>query len=183
MKISTLVLLVVISACTANDINTYIGWYRTAHGGGALPYDAGLEERAKQGVYAICNYGLDHHPGYETEYASLYVDAQPCDVKGDSKVNALKEWYKECPNYYGEEDLSNFLNYGHFTHMVWNSVTKYGMWAQTCLVPGQPCPSSGCCAVVLKTDKDSQWNVPGQFNQNIKNVGNCANVETPWGRR
>ena len=80
----------------------------------------------------------------------------------------------ECPLYWGQGfDYKT----GHFTHMVWKSVKKYAIWAQTC---SKGIPGSGNkgpeCAVALKTD--SSVNVQGAFSRNIGNVGRCVNIQS-----
>ena len=53
--------------------------------------------------------------------------------------------------------------------MVWKSSKKYGIWAQTCNIPG----STFKCVVALRMDKG---NLHGAFSSNIGNVGQCTNV-------
>ena len=76
--------------------------------------------------------------------------------------------FSECPDYYGQGFAQNT---GHFTHMVWKSCKTYGIWAQTCDVPG----TSLKCVVALKMD--CSHNLQGSFDQNIGNVGQCTNVK------
>ena len=74
----------------------------------------------------------------------------------------------ECPEYYGQGFAQET---GHFTHLVWKSLKTYGIWAQTCDVPG----GRYKCVVALKTDGSA--NLQGAFSQNIGNVGQCTNVK------
>jgi len=154
------------------DVTTYLNWYRRAHGAYQVQHDAGLEYAAYEATNAVCTYGFDHHRGTEAEYSSLWADSNDCGTNTDprgSQVAALKSWYAECPKYPGYYTDGS----GHFSHMVWKSSNKYGMWAQTCSIPG----SNLRCVVVLKTDTD--FNVQGAFGQQVER-NYCANIEEPW---
>jgi len=130
-----------------------------------------LDYAAFEATNAICQYGLDYHPGTE---GTLHLALQPeCSSQEAAGVETLKHWYKQCPDYYGQGFSENT---GYFTHMVWKSCKSFGIWAQTCNIPG----TSYKCAVALKTDCNA--NLDGAFSQNVGNVGQCANVETPWGK-
>ena len=55
--------------------------------------------------------------------------------------------------------------------MVWKSAKTYGIWAQTCDIPG----STYKCAVALKTD---EANIQGTWKSNVGGrYGQCANVD------
>jgi len=169
--LSLTALLLVITVCAGDDVDSYLNWYRSAHGAVSLTKD--LDYAAYEATTAVCNYGFDHHPGTEAEHASLYASSGECSSQEAAGVEALKWWYKECPDYYGQGFAQNT---GHFTHMVWKSCKSFGIWAQTCNIPG----TDYKCAVALKTD--CKANLEGAFSQNVGNVGQCANVETPWGK-
>merc|ERR1719228_331216 len=179
------VLLVAITACAADtndeEITRLLGWYRTAHGGGRIESDAGLVYKAYDATNAICQYGFDHHKGTEAEIGSITYEFGSCDPVENQK-KALKKFYGECPNYNYQDGGGNFGDYGHFSQVVWKSSTKYGMWAQQCDIPGVDCAQwGGCCAIVLKSD--GNFNVAGDYGRNIDNVGVCADVDQPWGKR
>jgi hypothetical protein len=180
LRKSGLLTLSVLFVATAADltekhVTDHLNWYRIAHDAPQLQSRT-LDRAAYDGVQTICSRGFDHHVGTEAEQASLYYVGGPCDSDLEAaQIKALKSWYGECPAYYGQGFASNT---GHFTQIVWKGARTYGLWAQTCNIPGLNCESyGGCCAVMLKTDES---NILGQFNQNIGNAGRCANVDTPW---
>jgi hypothetical protein len=155
---------------TQKDVSTFLNWYRNAHGAGQLTNT--LDRKAYEATQAVCKYGWDHHVGTEAEQASLFASTAACNSDQEaSEIEALQEWYSECPDYYGQGFSQST---GHFTHMVWKSCKTYGIWAQTCDVPG----TSLKCVVALKTD--CAPNVRGSFDQNIGNIGQCTNVKAPW---
>lgn len=115
---------------------------------------------------------IDHHPGTQAELSSLYASSGPCGPdQEEDEIKALQEWYKECPDYYGQGFAQNT---GHFTHLVWKSCKSYGIWAQTC--PNGSAMANQCVAALKM---DCSHNMQGAFDQNVE-YGKCANVETPW---
>jgi hypothetical protein len=158
---------------TEKDVTDFLNWYRYKHDAPQLQRK--LDYAAYEGGLAVCNRGFDHHEGTEAEYASLSYESGPCssDLEAD-QIKALKRWYRECPKYYGQ---GWDFNTGHFTQIVWKGAKTFGLWAQTCNIPGVNCAAGGCCVVVLKND---EFNIQGQYDRNIGNVGGCANAETPW---
>lgn len=154
-----------------NDVTGYLNFLRAEHGANKLRFDkGGLEYAAYEATNAVCNYGFGHHKGTESEFASLWASPYECQNDQEkSEIEALASWYTECPLYYGQGFDTRT---GHFTHMVWKSAKKYGIWAQTCPngIPG----SNDKCVVALKTD---DGNVIGSFSRNIGNVGRCFNIK------
>lgn len=177
--LTTLVLLVIITVCsgyTQDDVTNFLNWYRAAHGAGKVKN--GLEYAAYEATNAVCKYGRGHHEGTEAEFASLSYFPGPCDKDQEkTEIEALKYWYSECPDYYGQGFSKDT---GHFTHMVWKSVKNYGIFAQTCDIPN----TKWKCAIALRTDgsppANGDWD--GGFSSNVGNVGQCANLDRPWTR-
>ena len=132
----------------------------------------GLEYKAYQATNAVCDGGyLEHFKGTEAESSSLWLSSAPCDSDQEkSEIEALKTWYSECPDYYGQGFTQST---GHFTQMVWKSCKTYGIWAQTCDRPGTSIHKQ--CVVALKMDCSA--NLQGSFSSQVQ-PGNCANVET-----
>jgi len=176
------VLLVAITACAAeqnhNDVTQHLGWFRIAHGGQTIPSDETLVFKAFEATNAVCKSGLGHHAGTEAEHAALNIHSfNSCVSQRDANLATIKRFYREeCPLYRGSVN-SNDDN-GHFTQIVWQDSTKYGMWAQTCKVPGQSCSAGGCCVTAFKSD--GLPNLPGEVRNNIDFVGQCVDAETPW---
>lgn len=179
MRKSGLLTLSVLFVATAADftekhVTDHLNWYRIKHDAPQFQ-SRSLDYAAYEGTTAICNRGFAHHPGTEAEQGSIYYETGPCDSDYEAaQIKALKNWYSECPDYYGQGWDTNT---GHFTQMVWKGAKTYGLWAQTCNIPNLNCEAyGGCCAVVLKSDES---NIIGQFRENVVQKG-CANVETPW---
>ena len=178
------VLLVAITACAAeqnhNDVTQHLGWFRLAHGGKTIPSDDQLVAKAKKATQEICQRGFAHHPKTESYDAALnWVSFSPCPDGSNGKntlIETLKKFYRECPDYRGAEFHTN--DNGHFTIIVWKGSTKYGMWSQTCDMKNGNCDAGGCCVAAYKSD--GLFNLPGDFNSNIDNIGACVNAETPW---
>lgn len=182
------VLLVAITACAATqnhiDVTNRLSWYRAGHGGGLIPSDDQLVFDAFEATNTICEKGLGHHSGTKAEFAALdIVSHDPCPDGSNGKdtlQGTLKTFYGECPAYRGAERIAQ--NSGHFTHIVWQASTKYGMWSQTCdRVPSTSSFPGGCtnCCVSAYLS-DGLANLPNAFGRNIDNPGQCVDVEQPW---
>jgi len=147
----------------------YLNSYRHAHG--AAPLTKDLDYAAFEATNAVCQYGLDYQGQDATTLHQALLGE--CSSQEAAGVEVLKSWYKGCHDYYGQEFDPNTA---FFTHMVWKSCKSFGIWAQTCNIPGTPYK----CSVAFKTDCNPNWD--GEYSQNVGNVGQCANVETPWGK-
>lgn len=140
------------------SITSLMNELRAKHSSPPIYHDFKLDADAQKWANKLARTGQFSHSGAKDLGENLFMTTDKSISDVETAVQACNAWYSENALYNYGDPLSNFLETGHFTAIVWASTKLYGIG----VAKGQK-----GVYVVMRFSPPGNWFTVEQFTKNV----------------